>query len=234
MVGKNRSSVRVAKQDYGKLYDEEYFERGLVSGKSCYINYGWLPELTIRTFYYMVKDLPIEDGSRILDFGCAKGYLVRAARILNFEAYGVDVSEYAISQVDKVVEPYCKLIGNGKNVKNLFGITFDWVISKDVFEHIPEEALPGILQDLASLTKKMFIIVPISEDDASGKFIIPEYDKDPTHFTIKSDRWWANLFEKNGFIIERMSYDFRYCKHNWTSIWPKSNAFYVLKRKIME
>ncbi len=230
MQKNNCSSKVITKQDYSKLYDEEYFERGLVSGRSCYINYSWLPELTIRMFYYMIKDLPIEDGSRILDFGCAKGYLVRSARILNFEAYGVDVSEYAISQVDGTVKSYCKVIKNGNNIRDLFSITFDWVISKDAFEHIPEEELPGILQDLASVTKKMFVIVPVSADDDSGKFIIPEYNNDHTHFTIKSDKWWANLFHENNFIIERMSYDFRYCKHNWTAVWPKGNVFYVLKR----
>lgn len=232
MESKKCSSVQATRLDYCKLYDEEYFERGLATGKSCYINYSWLPELTLRMFYYMVKDLPIEDDSKILDFGCAKGYLVRSARILDFDAYGVDVSEYAISQADSSIKSYCKLINNGEKVRGLFDITFDWVISKDVFEHIPEEALPGILQDLASVTKKMFLIIPISEDDDSGKFIVPEYDKDPTHFTIKSNKWWVDLFEENGLVIEQMSYNFRYCKHAWTSIWPKGNAFYILKSKI--
>jgi hypothetical protein len=82
-----------------------------------------------------------------------------------------------------------------------------------------------------SVTEKMFVVVPVGADDVSGKFIIPEYNHDHTHFTVKSDKWWANLFEKSGFIVEKMIYDFRYCKYNWTAVWPKGNAFYILKRK---
>ena len=216
---------------YSKLYDEEYFEKGLITGKSCYIDYKWMPELTIRMFYYMVKDLPIEEGSKILDYGCAKGYLVRAARILNFETYGGDVSEYAISKVCPEVIKYCKLIRNGDSIRKIFNIIFDWIISKDVFEHIPEFQLPAILDDLSLTTKKMFVVVPVAENDAIQKFVVPEYNKDRTHFTIRSDKWWERLFENNGFTVKLMKHDFRFCKENWTSVHSKGNAFYVLNSK---
>ena len=221
------------RHEFNKLYDEEYFEKGAITGKSCYINYRWMPELTIRMFYYMVKDLPIKDGSKILDYGCAKGYLVRAGRILNFESYGVDLSEYAISKVDPEVKQYCKLIRNGFSIRSLFDFIFDWVISKDVFEHIPESQLPALLGDLSQSTREMFVVVPIANDDVSHKFTIPNYDNDPTHFTIKSDKWWAELFENNGFMVERMMYNFRFCKEHWTDICPKGNAFYVLRSKTL-
>jgi len=219
----------------GNLYDEEYFERGLISGKSCYVNYHWMPEATIGMAYYMVKDLPISNGYKILDFGCAKGYLVKAFRILGLEAFGVDISDYAISKVDKDVEKYCKRIKNAKDIKNLLKIKkFDWVIAKDVFEHIPEENLPVILRNLSSAAKKMFLVIPLGKDDASGKFIVPEYDKDITHFTAKTDKWWRECFQKNNFSIERMSFSFRHCKENWTSVHPKGNGFYILKSKFFK
>ena len=221
-------------QDPHELYDEQYFERGLLSGKSCYMNYRWMPELTIRMFYYMMKDLPIQDGDRILDYGCAKGYLVRAARIIDFEAYGVDVSDYAIRNVDPMVSAYCKLLRKGQSIRELFNISFDWVISKDVFEHIPEAELPEVLQDIAQIARFLFVVVPVSEDDQSGKFIIPEYNKDPTHVTVKSARWWADLLEKNHFSLEKASFQFRYCKENWTSVWPKGNAFFVSKSDLFK
>ena len=56
--------------------------------------------------------LPIAEGERILDFGCAKGFLVKAMRILDVAAQGVDVSKYAIDRVDGEEEAkarvYCR------------------------------------------------------------------------------------------------------------------------------
>ena len=36
---------------------------------------------------------------RVLDVGCAKGFLVEALRDRGVEAFGIDVSEYAIGEV---------------------------------------------------------------------------------------------------------------------------------------
>lgn len=229
---KNENSE--APKDFDTNYDEEYFERGLVSGKSLYTNYRWMPELTIRTAYFMAKDLPIDEGSKILDFGCAKGYLVRAFRFLNFDAYGVDISDYAVSKAEKDVIKYCKLIKNISDVKKIFNEKFDWIIAKDIFEHIPEEQLRETLKELAPITKKMFVVVPLGTDDVRGKFVVPDYNKEITHFTAKTDKWWKNFFQKNNFSVEKASFSFRFCKHNWTSVWPRGNGFYVLKSKIFK
>ncbi len=219
-------------KSYNKTHDEEYFERGLLTGKSCYRNYHWIPELTIGMAYFMIKDLPIKENSKILDFGCAKGFLVKAFRILGFEAYGADISKYAISKVPKDIEKYCKLIKSGCRMNDLFNIKFDWIIVKDVFEHIHEEHLPDILKELSLITKKMFFVIPLGKDDISGNFVIPAYDKDVSHYTAKTDKWWRKLFQKNNLLIERVSFSFRHCKENWRSVDPKGNAFYILKSKI--
>jgi len=219
-----------ADNDYN--YDEEYFERGLMSGKSLYVNFHWMPELTIRMAYFMAKDLPIEEGAKILDFGCAKGYLVRAFRFLNFDAYGVDISDYAISKTEKDAVKYCKLIKHNSDIRKIFDFRFDWVIAKDVFEHISEQQLPDVLRELSLIAKRVFIIIPLAKNDTGGEFICPDYNKELTHFTAKTNKWWKEIFQKNNFSVEKASFEFRYCKENWTSKWPKSNGFYILKSKL--
>lgn len=47
------------------------------------------------------------NGKKVLDLGCAKGFLVEDLRTLEVEAYGVDVSEYALSQVAADIRQYC-------------------------------------------------------------------------------------------------------------------------------
>lgn len=46
----------------------------------------------------------------VLDVGCAKGFLVRALRDLGIEAYGADVSEYAIGSAERTVRPFLRVV----------------------------------------------------------------------------------------------------------------------------
>jgi hypothetical protein len=75
----------------------------------------------------------------------------------------------------------------------------------------------------------MFIVVPLAADDSSGKYIIPEYDKDITHIIAKSSSWWRNLFEENGWQVLDEVNVFPGCKENWTKTFPNGNAFFKLK-----
>src|SRR5437867_12330579 len=46
---------------------------------------------------------------RVLDAGCAKGFLVESLRDRGIEAFGIDISEYAISEVRPDIRPYCRV-----------------------------------------------------------------------------------------------------------------------------
>lgn len=210
-------------------YDEEYFEYGLIAGISSYMNYSWLPELTLRMAHFFVTDLPIDHGARVLDYGCAKGFVVKALRMLDIEADGVDISDYAIANADGAIAQHCRLI-EGVNDQRLFdGNTYDWLISKDVLEHIPEDQVRILLTRARGKVRKMFLVLPLGADDTSGRFVIPEYDRDVTHILPRTAEWWSRLFEECGWTVEKMSYTFRGCKENWTSCFPKGNAFFIIK-----
>jgi SAM-dependent methyltransferase len=47
----------------------------------------------------------------VLDVGCAKGYLVKALRDAGVEAWGVDVSEYAVNAADPSIRRYLRVMG---------------------------------------------------------------------------------------------------------------------------
>ena len=116
--------------NYKNSYNKDYYENGLIKGISGYQNYRWIPELTIPMAYHLIQNLPISNNQRILDYGCAKGYLVKALRLLGFDAYGVDVSEYAIDNVDSDIRKFCSLIKKTSK-KNLLYQGYDWMIAKD-------------------------------------------------------------------------------------------------------
>ena len=70
----------------GEVYDADYFLRGKQTGRSLYENYRWLPDLTIPMVAAMIRHLGIKPDDKILDFGCARGYVVKAFREMGYRA----------------------------------------------------------------------------------------------------------------------------------------------------
>ena len=55
---------------------------------------------------------------------------------------------------------------------------FDYIISKDVFEHIEPKDLKKILKEMSKITKELFVVVPLGDN---GKYRIESYHGDKTH-----------------------------------------------------
>ena len=73
-------------------YDEDYYENGVQLGISGYANYRWMPSLTIPMAERMIEYLAIKETDKILDFGCAKGFLVKAFTDLGYKCEGVTLA----------------------------------------------------------------------------------------------------------------------------------------------
>jgi len=48
-------------------------------------------------------------GKKVLDIGCAKGFLVKDLRDAGVDAWGIDVSSYAISEAEEGISPYLQV-----------------------------------------------------------------------------------------------------------------------------
>ena len=144
------------------FYDKKYYEDGIASGKSCYVNYRWIPELTIPMAYYIIKELGLKTGDQVLDYGCGKGYVTKALRLLGIDARGVDVSEYAVGQADPDTRDFVALITNDNPVP--WRQKFDWIITKDVLEHVPDQPLNMFLENYSSLANNMWHVIPLGDN----------------------------------------------------------------------
>lgn len=214
-----------------KQYDKIYYEQGIEHGVSGYSNYHWVPEVSLAIAHELIVSLGIKSNSKVLDYGCAKGFLVKAFDILGHpKTYGIDVSEYAISKGDPSIKDRLVLLDENTSCLSAFTETFDWVIAKDVFEHIPETDLRNILRELAQMTTNMFVVVPLGDGQ---KYIVPEYEKDITHVIRQPLDWWSKLFQDNEFEVIQTSYEFGILKRNW-SHYPKGNGFFVLRSRMGE
>ena len=87
-------------------FNEDYYEDGVRKGISGYEDYKWMPTRSIP------EALDIKNNFHFktcVDYGCAKGFLVNALRLLGCEAYGEDISEYALTNCHPDVINYVSL-----------------------------------------------------------------------------------------------------------------------------
>jgi len=175
--------------DSGELFGEDYFLNGIESGLSNYVDYKWLPELTLPMARSFMGIFNIGKGSTVLDFGCSRGYFVKALREHRVKAFGVDISEWAIKNCDTDV------VGYVFNKLEYCQNSFDYVFSKDVLEHIPMEELTKILENLFNIcTEAAIFIVPLAKSEG-GEYIYPADELDKTHIHRKTLQGWVDLIE---------------------------------------
>jgi len=210
-------------------YNKDYYENGLAKGLSCYENYRWIPELTYPMAHAICSSLKIKKNDKVLEYGCAHGFLVKALNDFKIDAYGVDISSYALSKVDIGIKKKTSLLKDN-NIKNSLKkmkikFKFDHIISKDVFEHIEPKDLKKILREMSTLTKELFVVVPLGD---IGKYRIASYAEDKTHIIAESENWWKKLFIENKFKIKSFSYNIEGIKDKWYNVNTKGNGFFKL------
>lgn len=82
---------------------------------------------------------------------------------------------------------------------------YDLVICTDVMEHIPEDSVDYIVNDLFSYAKK-YLYVNISTRLADQ--ILPNGDN--AHATVKPEKWWNEVFNKISESYPGVSYEISY------------------------
>jgi len=207
----------------GDFYDDQYFENGRESGKGWLTNYHWMPRRTFREAFAFIDTLGLDENSKVLDFGGAKGFIVKALRILEIDADVCDISDYALSFAPKgswnsSIEENWKL-HEGK---------YTHIISKDVFEHLNPSQLDITLTKLQKIAPKMMCVVPLGKN---GKYIIEEYECEISHIIKENKTWWKRMFEANGWHVIKDYSHVEGLKNNWYQINRNGNRVFVLEYK---
>lgn len=202
------------------MYDADYFLRGKETGKSLYENYRWLPELTIPMVEAIIAHCGIDKADHILDFGCARGYIVRAFYELGYDAWGYDTSEWALENADP------KIKNRLRNDELLSCYDYEWIIAKDVLEHVPRVA--DVIEELMAMaTIGLFIVVPLAMFDGQP-YVVSDYEKDVTHIHRFSLGTWTRFFIQPGWAVTA-SYKVPGVKDNYSQ-YAKGNGFITCRR----
>ena len=197
------------------LFNKDYYEDCVRKHLSGYQEYKWIPTRSIPEAIDIIKTF---DFDTCVDYGCAKGFLVHALRILGKEAYGEDISEYAINNAHPKVCEFLSLPNTKK---------YDLLIAKDMLEHVEENDLPELLSSFTKKADNLFFVIPLGDNNL---FRIREYEVDITHVTKKDEEWWMEMFAHCGIKITQFSYSLGSIKEKWTEPYPYGNGFFVGKK----
>lgn len=133
----------------------------------------------------------------VLDVGCAMGYLVAALRDRGVEAYGIDVSTYAISCVREDVKPFCFTASALEDLPPDMPQKYDLVTTIEVVEHLFENDCELFLSNICSYADD--ILFSSSPDDVNEK----------THFNVQQAEYWAKRMAKLSYFRD-LEYDAGY------------------------
>lgn len=169
-------------EKYGKYYNASYYLDG------CGPDYND-KEYWTGQFQKIAENIVSAFSPKtFLDVGCAYGYLVAALRDLGVEAYGVDVSEYAISQAREDIRAFCYVCNAAEGLPKELPQTFDCISTIEVIEHLYEEDAQPFIKALCQHTDQ--IIFSSTPDDF----------KEPSHFNVQQQEYWVKRFAKEGFL----------------------------------
>ena len=168
------------------VYNESYYTNYDVGiGKVNYADAEDIKQLMEAVADRIVSDL---HPKTVLDAGCAMGYLVAALRDRGVEAYGVDISEYAISKVREDIRPYCAVGSLTEPLPEGLPRRYDLVVTIEVLEHLYAEDGRKTISNLCTYADK--IIFSSTPDDYA----------EVTHVNVQQREYWARLFAENSFM----------------------------------
>lgn len=133
-----------------EIYNKEYFENYKLASKQ--VNYKDSSE--VKALFHKIAKKIVDDlnPKTVLDVGCATGHLVAALRNLGVDAYGIDVSEYAISNVGDDIKPYCYVGSIADYIPKELLKKYDLVFCNQVLEYVYDEDLKKAIGNISSLS----------------------------------------------------------------------------------
>jgi SAM-dependent methyltransferase len=181
-----RDETRYEEDQLERYYDRFYFETYAFGESYRPDNPFWQ-----RLFGGMADTIVAEIGpATALDSGCGPGLLVAALRDRGVEAWGIDISDYAIANVRDDIRPYCKVASVTEDLER----DYDLILSIEVLEHLPRHLADRAIEVLTTHTNDILF------SSTSGGF------EDPSHQNAQASDYWIGMFGRHGFFRD-LSFD---------------------------
>jgi len=188
-------------EEIREYLDRDYWERGQSLGKSGYENFSvnwWWVNRWLQCF---TEVIPIKDR-KVLDLGCGVGGMVAGFLTWGGDAYGIDLSDYAIEKGKTQCEFLKGRLFQGScHDLSMFPDNFFHIIySNQVFEHVPEQHIPQMRGEIWRVMRWGGIGWFAFQMPVEGRR--GENDPDETHVTMYPRQWWEEKFLGVGFTLD--------------------------------
>jgi len=173
-------------REFGKDFFDGHRSHG-------YGGFSYNPKYWTDVIKDFVKFYDLQDGSKILDVGCAKGFMLYDFYLFNdtFELSGIDISSYAISNSMNEVKKFLKVA----DAKKLPYETdeFDLVISINTIHNLDLDECGEALKEISRVSKKNSFITVDAYNNDTEKERMNAWNL--TAKTIMSTSEWKEFFK---------------------------------------
>jgi len=172
------------------MYDNDDLQR--LYGKN-YFSHRTRPEMWNRRAQFVLEKF---NPKTALDIGCASGEFVESMINVNIDAYGIDGSDFAISNANKSIKNKILKVNLNSDPFPFENNTFDFIGSFYSVEHI---------HDIEFFSKELFRTLK-----SSGKawFLTPNIGEEGrTKVDVFTNTFenWKTIFEKQNFVVTKFS-----------------------------
>lgn len=221
-----------SEQELASLYDEHYYDHWGVAVDEDEV--FALKRRSARRYLHRLLELDgTLKGGRLLDIGCAHGFLLAEARALGFEPVGLEVSparEIARARVG------CEVYGSFEEMRDLAPHSLRAVTMIDVVEHLPDP-----VRALADVSGRLL--------QGGGWLLVVTPDVNSLTARVRPSSWphfkrehvcyygrgsLARLFDRLGFDVVTAGRSsryvtLRYVAQHYARYQPRSAVGYVLR-----
>tara|TARA_Y100001970_G_C14259265_1_gene878339 strand:+ start:9933 stop:10589 length:657 start_codon:yes stop_codon:yes gene_type:complete len=173
-----------------RKYGREYFDGPREYGYGGYKYDGrW-----INVAKDIIKHFKLIKGQKVLDVGCAKGFLVKDLFDLGIDAVGIDISDYAIkNSMSDIKNRIFKASADNLPFKDDF---FDAVISINTIHNLERERCKKSIEEMqrVSKNKKNLFIQVDSYNNEKQKKIFESWVLTAKFYGYPSE--WLELFKE--------------------------------------
>lgn len=192
----SRAAAVPSQREVAKRFGKEYFDGDRGQGYGGYRYDGrWVPIAErMRDFY------GLRPGDRILDVGCAKGFLLHDFRqvVPGVRVAGVDISEYAVIHAMDDVRPF--LIVGSADALPFPDAAFDLVVSINTAHNLERPRCVQAIREMERVSRshKYLQVDSYLDDEQREKFERWQLTA-LTHFDPEG---WRRLFAEAGYAGE--------------------------------
>lgn len=180
-------------KEIAKKFGKEYFDGDRMTG---YGGYNYNPKYWSNVVNDFISYYKLGPGSRVLDAGCAKGYMIydMVRQYPDISVRGIDISEYAIQNAKSEVKDLIT-IGSVDNLE-FPDKSFDLVISINTIHNLPIDRCRNAIMEIERVGKNAFVMVDAWRNDEEER-LMKMWNLTALTYMHVDD--WVKLFEDCGY-----------------------------------